>query len=164
MLLLSWAAARGAGGRAGRSPSRFLRPAGRLLGLSDAKSARTPKPAAKRAPRPKNCRTCGTVLDSAAERKIGRCADCPPTYDEATFERLREWRLATSRDQDVPAFVVFTDATLTAIAESGPTTLQALADIAGVGPRKLELYGADVLTVLAGQDVAGEVGQNTLDK
>ena len=77
---------------------------------------------------------------------------------------MREWRLATSRDQDVPAFVVFTDATLTAIAESGPTTLQALADIAGVGPRKLELYGADVLTVLAGQDVAGEVGQNTLDK
>ncbi|WP_256840971.1 ATP-dependent DNA helicase UvrD2 [Ornithinimicrobium cryptoxanthini] len=163
-LLLSWAAARGAGGRAGRSPSRFLRPAGRLLGLSDATSARTPKPAAKRAPRPKNCRTCGTVLGSAAERKIGRCAECPPTYDEATFERLRDWRLATSRDQDVPAFVVFTDATLTAIAESGPTTLQGLADIAGVGPRKLELYGADVLTVLAGQKVDDGTGKNTSDK
>nr|WP_281496771.1 ATP-dependent DNA helicase UvrD2 [Ornithinimicrobium sp. F0845] len=152
-LRLSWAASRGAGGRAGRKPSRFLQPAGTLLGLAQGQGG-SPAHKAPRAPRrPKTCRTCGAALGSAAERKVGRCDNCPPTYDEATFERLREWRLEVSREQNVPAYVVFTDATLTAIAELTPKTTAALAEIAGVGPRKLELYGADVLAVLAGQDV-----------
>ena len=152
-LRLSWAAARGAGGRAGRKPSRFLRPAGRVLGITTGPEG---KPTAKtaRAPRrAKHCRTCSTLLDSAAERKVGRCSNCPPTYDEATFERLREWRLEVSREQELPAFVVFTDATLTAIAESRPGTVEALSAIPGVGPRKLALYGDDVLAVLAGHEV-----------
>jgi len=49
--------------------------------------------------------------------------------------------------------VVFTDATLTAIAENTPADTAALAQIVGVGPRKLDLYGADVLAILAGQKV-----------
>jgi DNA helicase-2/ATP-dependent DNA helicase PcrA len=49
---------------------------------------------------------------------------------------------------DVPAFVVFTDATLTAIAEAKPSSLEELAGLAGVGPSKLEKYGEDVLRVL----------------
>ncbi|WP_109472364.1 ATP-dependent DNA helicase UvrD2 [Ornithinimicrobium cavernae] len=153
-LLLSWAAARGSGGRGTRKPSRFLQPAGHLLGLRKGAQGRTEKATVRTPRRPKTCRTCGTVLETAAERKVGRCGDCPPTYDEATFERLRDWRLQVSREQDVPAFVVFTDATLTAIAESTPTSTEALARIAGVGPRKLDLYGADVLAVLAGQGVS----------
>jgi len=48
----------------------------------------------------------------------------------------------------VPAFVVFTDATLTAIAEKVPTDVGALARINGVGPAKLERYGTDVLDLL----------------
>ena len=153
VLRLSWAAARGAGGRAGRKPSRFLQPAGRLLGLGKGPEGASRPKASRTARRPKNCRTCGAVLESAAERKVGRCDQCPPTYDEATFERLREWRLEASRDQNVPAYVVFTDATLTAIAELTPRTTSELAAIPGVGPRKLELYGSDVLDILAGQDV-----------
>src|SRR3712207_8307056 len=43
---------------------------------------------------------------------------CPPTYDEALFERLREWRSRTAAEAKVPAYVVFTDATLVAIAET----------------------------------------------
>ncbi|HWO52181.1 MAG TPA: HRDC domain-containing protein, partial [Ornithinibacter sp.] len=49
---------------------------------------------------------------------------------------------------DVPAFVVFTDATLTAIAEKVPADVGALARINGVGPAKLERYGSDVLDLL----------------
>ena len=163
-LLLSWAAARGVGGRATRKPSRFLQPAGRALGLSKGALAR-PDKATPRAPRrPKNCRTCGAVLSSAAERKIGRCSDCPPTYDEATFERLREWRLEVSREQQVPAYVVFTDATLTAIAEAAPGTTEGLSAIPGVGPRKLDLYGGDVLAVLAGEAPPSGPSKNQLNK
>jgi DNA helicase-2/ATP-dependent DNA helicase PcrA len=68
--------------------------------------------------------------------------------DERLFETLREWRLETSRAADVPAFVVFTDATLTAIAERVPTDVPSLARITGVGPAKLERYGDAVLAVL----------------
>ncbi|WP_034722354.1 HRDC domain-containing protein, partial [Intrasporangium chromatireducens] len=100
-----------------------------------------------------HCRSCGAELATAAERKTGRCADCPPTYDEATFERLREWRLAVAREASVPAYVVFTDATLTAIAEREPGSEAELAAISGVGARKLAQYGPDVLAVVAGADV-----------
>ena len=53
----------------------------------------------------------------AVQRKLGRCATCPSTMDEELFERMREWRVGTAAAQGVPAYVVFTDATLTALAE-----------------------------------------------
>ena len=99
------------------------------------------------------CRGCGKDLYTAAERKIGRCADCPPTYDEQTFEALRGWRKAVADRQRVPAFVVFTDATLIAIAERGPVDERGLAGISGVGARKLAAYGPAVLGVLRGESV-----------
>jgi DNA helicase-2/ATP-dependent DNA helicase PcrA len=68
--------------------------------------------------------------------------------DERVFEALREWRLDTARRADVPAFVVFTDATLTAIAERAPGDLGSLAQITGVGPAKLDRYGEAVLSLL----------------
>jgi DNA helicase II / ATP-dependent DNA helicase PcrA len=152
---LSWAAGRGAGGRATRKVSRFLAPAASLLGdaaaPTSARRTRTPRTA----PVPRLCRGCGSRLTSAAERKVGRCPDCPPTYDEATFERLRSWRLGTATEAKVPAFVVFTDATLTAIAERRPTSLGELSAISGVGARKLDLYGRQVLGVLAGDPPEG---------
>ena len=100
------------------------------------------------APVRSTCRTCGADLGTARERTIGRCSTCPATMDEQLFEALREWRLATAREADVPAFVVFTDATLTAIAERVPTDTRGLAGITGVGPAKLERYGDAVLAVL----------------
>jgi DNA helicase-2/ATP-dependent DNA helicase PcrA len=96
------------------------------------------------------CRVCGIALGTAAERKVGRCGACPPTYDEALFERLREWRARAAAEASIPAYVVFTDATLVAIAETLPQDEAGLARIAGVGPAKLERYGADVLELLAG--------------
>ncbi len=152
-LSLSWAGARTPGARPTRRPSRFLDATAPVLGdsarsrpkRSDPGRARTAKPARRR-----DCRTCGAELTTAAQITIGRCATCPSTYDEALFERLRQWRLAMARTQKVPAYVVFTDATLTAIAERAPEDEPALAGISGVGPRKLGLYGADVLAILGG--------------
>ncbi|WP_345714312.1 HRDC domain-containing protein, partial [Kineococcus glutinatus] len=78
--------------------------------------------------------------------------DCPPTYDEAVFERLRTWRSAVAKEASLPAYVVFTDATLTAIAETSPADTTELARVPGVGPAKIERYGAQVLALLAGGD------------
>ena len=68
--------------------------------------------------------------------------------DEELFDALRAWRLETARQADVPAFVVFTDATLTAIAERAPADLRELAALPGVGPAKLERFGESVLAIL----------------
>lgn len=98
------------------------------------------------------CRVCGRRLSSPVESKLGRHETCPSDVDEALLERLREWRLHTSREQRVPAFVIFTDATLTAIAEARPCSERELLAVPGVGQAKLERYGADVLALCAGGD------------
>jgi ATP-dependent DNA helicase RecQ len=65
------------------------------------------------------------------------------------FEALRAWRAEAARAQNVPAYVIFHDATLRAIAAAAPAGLDALGGISGVGDRKLERYGDDVLRVLS---------------
>ncbi|MEB7505675.1 ATP-dependent DNA helicase UvrD2 [Arthrobacter koreensis] len=147
-LSLSWSTARTPGGRANRKPSRFLDGL-RPNTARDAGSPRQARPTRKKVTGPAKCRVCGSLLTSGAERKMGRCGDCPATYDEATFEALREWRREAANEAGVPAFVVFTDATLVAIAEDKPPTLNRLATLPGVGPSKLERYGEAVLQVLA---------------
>ncbi len=139
-LVVSWAAARTPGGRGNRQPSRFLQ----SLLPAEARAA-SAKPKQRRAV---HCRECGKPLSSAAEKKRGRCADCPASYDEELFERLRVWRKETADEESVPAFVVFTDATLQLIAEQRPTSPAALLRISGVGPAKLERYGDALLGVV----------------
>ena len=153
-LLISWSSARTPGARATRRVSRFLAPAADILGSGARTEARTggSRRSAPKQARLAFCRGCGTELTTAAQRKTGRCDACPPTYDEATFERLRTWRLAVARAASVPAYVVFTDATLTAIAEEAPSDDAGLAAISGVGTRKIEQYGADVLAILGGAE------------
>jgi DNA helicase II / ATP-dependent DNA helicase PcrA len=156
-LFISWSGARAPGARSTRRVSRFLAPAAGILGQG-ARPEQSARSGSGRRSGPKvarvaHCRGCGAELVTAAQRKTGRCDTCPPTYDEATFERLRAWRLAVARQASVPAFVVFTDATLTAIAELEPADRAALATISGVGLRKLEQYGDDVLAILGGADL-----------
>ncbi|MDO5738894.1 MAG: 3'-5' exonuclease, partial [Ornithinimicrobium sp.] len=151
-LALSWSLARSPGGRSHRSVSRFLAPAAGVLGAEAAsaprRQRRSPGKKGSASSRPRTCRACGTILSTAAERKIGRCEHCPPTYDEAVFESLKQWRLRTAQEAGMPAFVIFTDATLTAVAEAMPTDESGLRAISGVGDRKLEMYGEAVLDVL----------------
>jgi DNA helicase II / ATP-dependent DNA helicase PcrA len=149
-LHVSWSAARSPGSRGNRSASRFLdgiRPADQVGSGGDRadRSAR-----ARRGPRQvARCRTCGRPLSGAAERKIGRCDACPATYDEQLYERLRTWRTEQASAQRLPAYCVFTDATLTAIAETLPADEPSLLKVPGVGKAKLDKYGADVLAICA---------------
>jgi ATP-dependent DNA helicase RecQ len=68
--------------------------------------------------------------------------------DAALLDRLKAWRLARAQEQSVPAFVIFHDSTLAAIAAARPQTVEALAGISGIGARKLERYGAMLLELL----------------
>jgi DNA helicase-2/ATP-dependent DNA helicase PcrA len=81
-------------------------------------------------------------------RKLGRCTDCPSDYDEALLERLKTWRLARSREASLPAYCVFTDATLAAIAEQKPGDVKSLVSIPGIGQAKLDKFGDEVLSLV----------------
>jgi DNA helicase II / ATP-dependent DNA helicase PcrA len=114
-LALSLAAARAAGGRRSRKPSRFLdqlRPPG-------APPVVAPKPA----------------------RAKG-------LSDDPVVQALASWRLERSREDGVPAYVVFDNKTIEAIAASRPRDRDELASVPGVGPKKLEQYADDVLRIV----------------
>jgi ATP-dependent DNA helicase RecQ len=64
------------------------------------------------------------------------------------WERLRAWRAAVAKEHGVPAYVIFHDATLAELARERPASEVALSKISGVGARKLERYGADLLELL----------------
>ena len=67
-------------------------------------------------------------------------------YPEELYRRLKELRTALARRQGVPAYVVFTDATLRAMCRRQPTDLAGMGEVPGVGERKLRQYGPDFLT------------------
>ena len=119
-VLLSWPLARLPGGRGNRTPSRFL--TGLRPGWREARAARA-KPAAGQF----------------------QFADANP----ALVEALREWRRGVARDAGVPAFVVFGDETLRHIAAQRPASIEGLARIPGLGPDRLDRYGAAVLALCA---------------
>jgi len=145
-LSVSWSLARTPGGRSSRKPTRFL------TGLRpESASDRAPERGSSRKRSVvAHCRECGRPLGSTAERKVGRCEDCPASYDEELFERLRAWRVERAGEEKVPAYVVFTDLTLQAIAEVKPTDTRGLLRINGIGASKLTKYGDDVLAIIAG--------------
>ena len=74
--------------------------------------------------------------------------------DGSLFEALRAMRAALAREQGVPAYVIFHDATLRAIAAQRPKTVDALGQISGVGASKMERYGSDVLSVVRQRETA----------
>ncbi|SDG70326.1 ATP-dependent DNA helicase, Rep family [Klenkia brasiliensis] len=118
-LTLSWSLSRQPGGKRPRSRSRFLE------GLAPDTGTRVRRPSPRRAE---------VVLDGAAAE---------------LFERLRAWRSATASAASVPAYVVLGDATLQAVAETRPGSLAELSALPGIGARKLEMYGAEVLAEVA---------------
>jgi DNA helicase II / ATP-dependent DNA helicase PcrA len=153
-LWLSYASARSPGGRP-RRPSRFLpqldRSGGeRATAGAGAGGGRKPD---RRRNQVVSCRICGATLLAGVDRKLGRCADCPSDLDDELYERLLQWRSRVAGAQKVPAYVVFTDATLTALAERRPVAIEGLLAIAGIGPRKLGLYGDAVLALVGGATV-----------
>jgi ATP-dependent DNA helicase RecQ len=71
-------------------------------------------------------------------------------YDARLFDQLRALRRRLAEQQGVPAFVVFSDATLQAMTAARPTDRQAMLRVSGVGPAKLERYGEAFLAVIRG--------------
>jgi ATP-dependent DNA helicase RecQ len=91
---------------------------------------------------------------SPADRANGGADEAPTLSgaDEALLARLRDLRRVISREDQVPAYVVFSDRTLAEMAVRRPTTEHALIEIRGVGPAKLERYGARFLDVVRSTD------------
>lgn len=147
LLRVSWSRTRNGNGQA-RKPSRFLQSV-----LPD--SLRAPANGQRAARRSRHsalsmhCRSCGRSLTEAAERKIGRHLDCPATYDERTMALLREWRRQEAADQKLPAYCIFTDATLIAIAEGRPRSTADLIKVQGLGRTKADKYGEHLLAIIA---------------
>lgn len=138
-LHMSWSLARQEGGHKNRTRSRFLD--GLVPELEVEQSP-------QRLKRAKRCRVCGNQLGTPAEKSLGRHEECEPSFDEAVYTALKRWRLDVSRAAGQPAFVVFTDATLMSIAEAMPADERELLGVSGVGPVKVDNYGAGVLEVL----------------
>jgi ATP-dependent DNA helicase RecQ len=80
-------------------------------------------------------------------RKGGPVASLPPDA-AAAFERLRTWRAAAAKEQGVPAYVIFHDATLRAVAATSPSSLAELSKVNGIGETKLARYGQQLLDAL----------------
>jgi DNA helicase II / ATP-dependent DNA helicase PcrA len=148
-LYLSWARARAPGGRKTREPSRFLSGvlAGRPGAGRNGAGGRTGGAGRRAAAGPAG----------AADAAAGSSAR---SAEDPLFRRLREWRRDTAREQSVPAYVVFSDATLQAIADTRPGCRAELAGIPGVGAVKLDRYGAAVLELCADAVAAGQPGDD----
>jgi ATP-dependent DNA helicase RecQ len=101
-------------------------------------------PAARGAARGQKAGASGSAGAKAAAAPVSL-----PPEAESLFERLRAWRAGVAKEQGLPAYVIFHDATLRQIAAAPPATLAELAQVNGVGETKLARYGEQVLEVLA---------------
>lgn len=130
----TWARTRAFGSRSlKRSPSPWLEVIGTTLGVAPSQLTRTE--GAKRA--------------RAARAALPSKGGPATAADRELFEALRRWRKDTADAADVPAFVVFNDATLTAVAERRPRSRSELLALPGVGPVKVERFGDDLLRIVA---------------
>jgi ATP-dependent DNA helicase RecQ len=111
-----------------------------LSGRRQVMLRRESEPAARPAKAAKAARQAKSAGPAAAELSPAAAG---------TFEQLRAWRGAAAREQGVPAYVIFHDATLRQIAEQVPSTLAELGTISGIGENKLAKYGQQILDTLA---------------
>lgn len=151
-LMISWSLARNPGGQARRRPSRFLAGMRPESATDRAAAATTTSKSSRRRGKALMCKLCQQPLASSRERNRGFCSTCPIPYDEDLFESLKAWRKVRSDADSVPAYVVFSDATLEALAEVRPSDRGSLEGIKGIGPSKVEKYADEVLAVLAGKE------------
>ncbi|MDX9838305.1 MAG: HRDC domain-containing protein, partial [Azoarcus sp.] len=82
-------------------------------------------------------------------RRSAARLDIPGGIPTTVFDSLRAWRAALAKERNVPAYVIFHDATLREIALARPDSMAALGGITGIGDRKLEAYGEDILRVVS---------------
>ncbi|MHB1488524.1 MAG: HRDC domain-containing protein, partial [Acidimicrobiales bacterium] len=109
--------------------------------LADAQAEVTPGTAGSGSRRHRNVRQGAPFATTEA---LGNDAD------SAVLAALREWRASTARASGVPAYVIFHDSTLAALAAAKPTTPAGLMDLPGLGPVKTARYGTKLLELIAG--------------
>jgi ATP-dependent DNA helicase UvrD/PcrA len=141
-LALSWALSRSPGGRQSRKPSRFLNGIAPQTRQDAAPKSRRNKGT------PPRCRVCNKDLTTPAAIMLRRCESCGGDVNEVLLLALKSWRTEMAREQKMPPYIIFSDNTLIAIAELLPADDAALIAIPGIGARKLEQYGADVLELV----------------
>jgi DNA helicase-2/ATP-dependent DNA helicase PcrA len=130
----SWARTRTFGSRSmTRSPSPWIEAIEATLGVAPTQVSRTE----------------GKQRARAARRAIPKAGTPTSGPEKAVFDALRSWRRDQARAADVPAFLIFNDATLTAIAERRPRTRAQLLQVPGVGEVKANRFGDQVLRVVA---------------
>jgi DNA helicase-2/ATP-dependent DNA helicase PcrA len=154
-LSLTWALARTEGGKRYRKRSRFLyglipenHPTARVV--TGRRQDARPMAVIR------HCRVCGDELAGTMATKLGRCETCPVDLDHALLDRLQKWRMDRSKTLRVPAYVIFTDATLLAIAEQRPADRAALVSISGIGAAKLDSFGSEVIELVTRATQTGE--------
>jgi DNA helicase-2/ATP-dependent DNA helicase PcrA len=141
-LALSWALSRSPGGRQSRKPSRFLNGIAPQTRQNAAPKSRRNKGT------PSRCRVCNKDLTTPAAIMLRRCESCGGDVNEELLLALKSWRLEMAREQKMPPYIILSDNTLIAIAEAMPADDAALIAIPGIGARKLEQYGPDVLELV----------------
>ena len=134
-LLLSWAETReGRGGNeTRRRPSRFLA------------DLRPPVTRAPRAPSSGGAASPSSSSSAGAGRPAGKV---PAPTGDPVFDALRAWRTEQAREAQVPPYVIAWDATLVAISEARPGSLEALLRVKGMGAAKVEKYGTEILEII----------------
>lgn len=106
----------------------------------------------RKEPKPAAAKSAG---GGRGERKAKAAAAELPAELVPAFEALRAWRAEQAREQGVPAYVIFHDATLREIVTVWPTSVGQLGGISGVGEKKLATYGEGVVEALAGLEGPG---------
>src|SRR5215210_3817837 len=99
----------------------------------------------------------------AEEEPNGATGASPTAFDEELFERLRVWRGAQARRQQVPAYVVLHNSHLEEIARHKPRSVHELGTIKGIGLRRAARYGEEILALVRGEEPEGEVQSLPLD-
>ncbi len=138
-LHLHWAEERRFGDRvSNRKPSPMLEDIAAAARGTDPRSARS-----------RSAKNAAAVRRDFSARNGGPRFKAKADESDPVFQALKKWRLSISKANDVPAYVVFNDKTLHAIANDRPTNKSSLLAVSGVGPAKAERYGEDVLRLVA---------------
>lgn len=139
-LTISWSQARQKSAQSTRKPSRFITDmrAGQAVRSQGSRSQST------RGQRVQRTHTTARLGSSGRGSDLG---DGKPV-NEAVLAALKTWRQKTAAELKVPSYMVFTTATLTAIARLMPTSMRELGQVSGIGPVKLGQFGTSVLDVI----------------
>lgn len=125
-----------------------FRPKVTVPGLAGVKAKAVPK--ADKSLTPPAQAQANTGTNPAEGQRLNPPTPAELTPDPMLLETLRAWRTEQAKSQGLPPYIIFSNKVLAAIAAQRPTSLTALSAIAGVGPAKLEQYGAAILAIITG--------------